>query len=167
MPTILTAAEAALVLRTVDTDPRLPGVLADVDDYIKNATGHDWASDVIIEPAAKAAARIYAVLLFENPGQMANGQGMLPQGLTAKLTQLEALARVMTFTGINGSGYCSLPGAEVGEIVAGLRRIAPTAVNAIADFESIITLAGYIKQTSTSDLSENTYRVRLTSPVMP
>lgn len=165
---ILTAAEAAHVLRTVDTDPAMLDLLPLVDAYIKRATGHNWAADTTIAPEAKAAARILLTLWFENPGQMANGQGALPQGLTAALTQLEALVgSILTFTGRNGAGAVQLPGAEIGDQVAGLIGIVGVTGDRRTDFESVITVADQIQQSSASDLSENTYRVRLTSPAAP
>jgi len=155
------------VLRTVDTDPAMLDLLPLVDDYIKGATGHNWAADSTIAPKAKAAARILIVLWFENPGQIANGQAVLPQGLTAVLTQLEAMATSVKFTGSNGAGPCSVPGAELGDLVAGLTGLVGVTGDRHTDFESIISVSGQIQQTSASDLSGNTYGVRLTSPEMP
>jgi hypothetical protein len=89
---ILTAAEAAAVLRTVDTDPAMLLLLPQIDAYIETATGRDWTLDDPIHETAKAAARMLLVRWFEDPGGMGQNQGLLPQGCSAVLGQLEAVA---------------------------------------------------------------------------
>jgi len=89
---VLTAAEAATVLRTLTTDQNMLDLLPLVDSYIKLATGRDWAADSPIRPEAKSAARILLVQWYENPGMLAQGMSVLSAGLTSCLTQLEALA---------------------------------------------------------------------------
>lgn len=93
MATILTAAEAANVLRTDVTDPAMTGILPAVDKYIETATGHDWSADNEINPLAKAAARILLVQWYDNPAAVVVGGAVTPlsAGLTAVLTQLESL----------------------------------------------------------------------------
>ncbi len=94
MANILTAAEAATVLRTSQDDPNMLALLPQVDAYLKNATGWDWAADAAIEPTAKAAARMLMVQWHENPGGLGGQQTALNFGLTACLVQLEAIALV-------------------------------------------------------------------------
>ena len=92
MANILTAAEAAAVLRVSNTDPDMLTLLPLVDKAIENATGRAWQDDSPIEPTAKAAARILMVQWHENPGMIASGMTSLEFGLGACLTQLEAIA---------------------------------------------------------------------------
>jgi hypothetical protein len=99
MANILTAAEAATILRCDNTDANMLLLLPQVDAYIRNATGRDWAADSPISPAAKMAARILLVLWHEDPGMMA-GQNTLSAGLTACLTQLEAYGLQLETSGI-------------------------------------------------------------------
>jgi hypothetical protein len=52
--------------------PQLDILLPFVDDYIKTATGYDWAEDSTIDPTAKMLALALVVRWFEDPGQMGN-----------------------------------------------------------------------------------------------
>jgi len=100
MPNILTAAEAAIVLRVDATDPAMLQMLPMVDAYIKNATGRDWTADTTIEPMAKAAAQILLVQWYETPGMLGQGITTLAAGLTACLVQLEARALELETSGV-------------------------------------------------------------------
>lgn len=92
---ILTAVEAAAVLRTTESDPTLELLLPQVDAYIETATGRDWTEDEPIDETAKTAARMLLVQWHENPGMLGQSQGMLPQGINAVLAQLEAKALIL------------------------------------------------------------------------
>lgn len=163
MANILTASEGASVLRCEVTDNEMLALLPLVDSYIKNATGHDWAADSTIHSTAKSAARMLLVLWHENPAMMANGQGALGFGLTACLVQLEALAaNFKEFKGSSGAGACELIGARVGDTVTNLIGLIGASGDQTAAFESVISVDDEIQQTSTSDLSDNWYRVTLT-----
>ena len=74
MANILTQEEATAVLRLSlaewETDPLLDLILPAVDDYLKNATGYDWASDAVIDPLAKQVAMMLLVQWYENPAQV-------------------------------------------------------------------------------------------------
>ena len=69
---ILTPQQAADMLRLPDPDdyPQLNIILPFIDDFIKTATGHDWASDTIIDPTAMMLASALAARWFDDPGQM-------------------------------------------------------------------------------------------------
>ena len=100
MTNILTAAEAAIVLRVDATDPAMLQLLPMVDGYIKTATGRNWTADTTIEPMAKAAAQILLVQWYETPGMLGQGLTTLAAGLTACLAQLEALALELETSGV-------------------------------------------------------------------
>lgn len=89
---ILTATEAATVLRCEETDQLMLDLLDQVDAYINNATGRDWTFDRTIRPEAKSAARILLVQAHEDPGAMAQPADAMSWGLRANLVQLEAIA---------------------------------------------------------------------------
>lgn len=89
---LLTPNQAANVLRTEVTDAVMGDLLPMVTSYICEATGRAWNEDTPIHPVAQAAARMLLVLWYENPGMGSAAPGMLPQGLTALLSQLEAKA---------------------------------------------------------------------------
>jgi hypothetical protein len=164
MANILTAAEAAQVLRCTNTDALMLALLPSVDAYIRQATGHDWANDSTIHALAKAAARILITLWHENPG-MIGSQGALPWGLSAALAQLEALAlRYKTFEGLSSAGWVSLPWAKAGDVVAELVGVVNTSGNQAASFAAYVEFDGLLEQTSSSDLSEKWFRVLLTPP---
>jgi len=164
---ILTAAEAAAVLRTVDTDPAMLQLLPLVDSYIQGATGHDWASDTVMSNGAKAAARILITLWFEDPGMVGAHITTLSGGLQSVLSQLEAVAVVRTFRGIGGTGYCFLPGAEVGEVVAGVVGTYPVVADAHAMFEPVISWPDLILQLAPTNEALHYFRVRLQAPGAP
>jgi hypothetical protein len=92
---ILTAAEAAIVLRCSSTDTNMLQLLPLVDAYIANATGRDWTSDTPVPPEAKSAARMLITMWMENPAQQSYPMSALPQGLAAALAQLEIKALLL------------------------------------------------------------------------
>lgn len=165
MANILSSSEAATVLRCETTDADMLALLPLIDAYIKNASGRDWAADSTINPSAKAAARILLVQWHEDPGRLASGQVAMTAGLCACLVQLEALAcRYQVFTGSNGAGACTLVGAQVGDTVSTLVGVVGASGDQSTLFETVITVEGYIQQTSTSDLSAKKYRAYLLPP---
>lgn len=97
---ILTTSEAANVLRCETDDAQMLDLLPQVDAYIELATGRDWAADASIRPEAKAAARMLLTLWHENPAMISSGMSGLSWGLSAVLSQLEALALLPEITGI-------------------------------------------------------------------
>lgn len=163
MANILSASEAATVLRCETTDADMLALLSLVDVYVKNATGHDWTTDSPIRSEAKAAARMLLVLWHENPGMISSGMTTLGFGLSAVLVQLEAIAmRYKEFFGRDGEGSVQLPGAYAGDTVTSVTGLIGTTGSQAASFETVIAVDGEIQQLSTSDLSENVYRVFLT-----
>ena len=159
---ILTTEEAAAVLRCEIDDDNMLMLLPQIDAYIKNATGHDWAADDTIRPEAKAAARMLLVMWHENPAMMASGLMTLSFGLSAALVQLEAIAMsYLSFTGSDGAGACTLTGAQVGDTVSTLVGLIGVSGDQSTDFEGVITVKDQIQQTSTDDLSDYWYRIYL------
>lgn len=162
MANILTATEAANVLRCETTDPLMLNLLDAVDAYITQATGHNWAADGTINAIAKSAARMLLVMWHENPGMMNGGEAALNHGLRAVLTQLESLAlRYVTFEGLNGAGSIEIEGAEEGDTVVSLVGVVGSTGSQATLFETVITVDDQIQQTSTSDLSGKYYRAYL------
>jgi hypothetical protein len=96
---ILTQDEASAALRCASADPDMLALLPLVDSYIEMATGRDWTADSPVRDEAKSAARMLLVRWHEDPGGMAAG-GALGFGLSACLTQLEALAMVLGSDGV-------------------------------------------------------------------
>lgn len=78
-----------------EVPPRANLLPSFVDDFIKTATGHDWASDTTIDPTAKMLASALTIRWFEDPGQMGKisdndiGVKSLIGQLHAKALQLE------------------------------------------------------------------------------
>lgn len=102
---ILTAAEAAAVLRCTATDTLMLQLLPMVDDYIEQATGRDWAADSTVEPLAKSAAQMLITLWHEDPSMVSSlDNGALGHGLRAALVQLEAKALELAVEGIPSVG---------------------------------------------------------------
>jgi hypothetical protein len=159
---ILTAAEAATVLRVDVDDDNAFDLLPQVDAYIKNATGRDWAADATILPEAKTAARILLVRAHEDPGALGQPPQALSWGLSACLLQLEALAlRYREFRGQTGAGSVCLPGARIGDTVGSVVGLIGSTGNQASAFESVITFDDCIQQLSTADLYRNWYRAYL------
>jgi hypothetical protein len=158
MANILTAAEAAQVLRCAADEALMLALLPSVDAYIRNATGHDWAADTTIHNTAKAAARILITLWHENPA-MIGVESSLHHGMRAVLSQLEALAlRYRFFEGLPSSGYITITGVKEGDTVEELVGL----VNAIGDqsakFAAFIEFDGLLEQTSSADLEDMYFR---------
>lgn len=165
MANILTAYEAAKTLRCATDDPAMLDLLPQVDAYIKRATGHDWAADANIAPEAKSAARMLLVLWYENPGMTASGVATLNHGLTAALVQLEALAlRYRNFEGGAGAGYISLPGVKKGDTVQSLVGIIGASGDQSSLFETVISVDDYIRQLSSTDLTNKSFRAYIIPP---
>ncbi|HAE59758.1 MAG TPA: hypothetical protein DCG54_09720 [Anaerolineae bacterium] len=160
MPTILTAAEAADVLRLEVNNPDMLNLLPLVDSYIQNASGRDWAADSSIHPTAKAAARILLVQWFENPGQFGPGSTP-PYGFQAVVGQLEAIAlQTKLFTGRNGAGFFSLQGVRIGERLRDVVGVIGASGDHSAAFASMITVNDQVQQISNADLSESYFQAR-------
>jgi len=92
---ILTQLEAAGMLgyTSINDVPveRLNIIMPFVDDYIKTATGRDWAGDISIDPTAKMLASVLLVRWFDDPGQI----GKIPDndiGVRGLIGQLHAKA---------------------------------------------------------------------------
>ena len=161
MTNILTAAEAASILRCDETDARMVALLPQIDAHIKNATGHAWEGDDPINVTAKAAARILLVRGYEDPGMMGSG-GEGSFALSSYFCQLEALAlRYVEFQGRSGTGPIWLGRFALGDEVDSLVGISGVSGDQSANFESIITVDGQIQQTATEDLSDYWYRAHL------
>jgi len=162
---VLTAAEAATVLRTSATDAAMLALLPLVDAYLKNATGHDWAADAQPIPEAKSAAQMLITMWYENPAMTASGITTLSFGLQAALVQLEAIALAYrNFPGRDGAGGVYLKGARIGDTVSTLVGIIGATGNQSASFEGVITVDDYIQQVSASDFSANWYRAYILAP---
>jgi hypothetical protein len=161
MTNILTTAEAANALRCETTDPAMLDLMASVDAYIRNATGHDWTADSPVNPTAKSAARMLLVKWHEDPAMIGSANA-LNFGLSATLTQLEAEAlRYVTFEGSSGAGAISLPGAGVGDTVQSLVGVVGVSGSQVTAFETVVTVKDQIQQVSTSDLTGKFYRAYL------
>lgn len=168
MANILTAAEAAAALRCETTDPDMLGLLPQVDAYIKNATGHDWAADQpagTVRQEAKSAARMLLTMWHENPAMLASGMATLGFGLSAALMQLEEIAlRYKTFAGRDGAGMCWMIGAWIGDQVQAVAGLVGVTGDQASKFEATISVKDQIQQVETGDLSGNWYRAEVVSP---
>ncbi|OGO26428.1 MAG: hypothetical protein A2136_05480 [Chloroflexi bacterium RBG_16_54_11] len=163
-PYILTTSEAATVLRCEEDDPLMLALLSAVDAYIFRATGRRWEDDTTIEEMAKQAARILITQWHEDPAMGASQQAVLSAGLTACLTQLEAMAGYYyTFEGLESAGSITLDVKEGDTVVSLIGRVGATGDQS-AKFESVITENGYLQQTSSEDLSEKWYTAYIVPP---
>jgi hypothetical protein len=163
MPNVLTATEGSNFVRTTSTDAVMLQLLPLVDQYLYNASGHDWAADSSINTTAKIAAGMLLVYWYDNPAAI----GTPAQNLTALLVQLEAEAlkyRKILFDGINGAGGIYIPGARDGDVVISLTGVDGVSGDQKAMFESTISEDDMIQQTNGGDLSENQYVVVLKHP---
>lgn len=165
MTSILTAAKAANVLRVAVNDALMLQLLPLIDSHIKDATGHDWASDTTIHPEAESAANMLLTMWYDNPAMIASGISSLSFGLRAALVQLEVIAlRYRQFEGISGAGFISLPGVQAGDTVSTLAGISGLTGDQKASFETVISIDGYIQQLSGSDLTDKWFRAYILTP---
>lgn len=143
MTNILTPTEGANFVRTDTADAVMLQLLPLVDQYLLNATGHDWAADATIHNTAKIAAGMLLVAWYDNPTQL----GVAPETVSSALVQLEAEAlkyRKYIFEGSNGGGSLYLPGAREGDTI--IKLVDFSGNNQVAHFESAISEDGYIRQ---------------------
>jgi hypothetical protein len=78
------------------------------------------------------------------------------------LSQLEAMAHYYyTFEGLDGGGYITLTEAREGDTAVTLIGKVGISGDQSSKFESVITVDGYLLQTSADDLSEKWYTVYL------
>lgn len=163
MTHVLTTAQAANFIRTQTTDAVMQQLLPLVDEYLKNATGHDWAADATIHNNAILAAGMLITHWYDNPGLI----GQAPQAVRATLLQLEAEAlkyRKYHITGLNGAGSIYLPGAREGDDVIRLVGVVGVTGDQSAKFESVVSVDDALAQTESGDLSANQYVVVLKHP---
>jgi hypothetical protein len=163
MTNILTAAEAANFVRTDAGDAVMLQLLPLVDQYLLNATGHDWKADSSIHKTAVTAAGMLLVYWYDNPMLI----GQAPAALSAALVQLEAEAlkyHKYCFYGNNGIGGIALPGALVGQVVIRLEGVYVVTGNQATKFESVITIQNQIQQIHSGNLAGNQYVVVLKHP---
>jgi len=163
MANILTAAEGANFVRTTSDDAILTQLLPLVDQYLFNASGHDWTADTTKHPTAKIAAGMLITYWYDNPSSI----GQPPEALSAILTQLEAEAlkyRKYVFTGLNGAGSIWLNSAREGDVVITLTGVAGLSGDQSALFEAVVSEDFQISQTSSADLSESQFVVVLKHP---
>lgn len=164
MTNILTDAQAANFIRSTVTDTVMLQLLPLVDEHLKNATGHDWATDTEKHKTAVTAAGMLLVYWYDNPGMI----GQTPAAVSATLVQLEAEAlkyRKYEFSGVSGVGAVSLPGARKGDVVQKLVGVYNVSGSQASKFESVVSVDGQLQQTEAADLSDNIYVVVLKHPV--
>lgn len=162
-PNVLSAVEAALFLRCDVDDQVMLQLLPLVDEYLLSATGHDWAADATIHPAAKSAAGMALITWYDNPGLV----GMAPTAMLGLVMQLEAEALKYVkyhITGLTGAGGISLPGARKGSEVLSVTGVYGVSGDQSASFESVLSEEEQVQQTSAADLSENQYVVVVKHP---
>lgn len=86
--------------------------------------------------------------------------GKLSDGAVTAVKIADAALKYSGFTGKNGAGACTLTGAKVDDVVAGVVNITDGG-NVAASFETVITVADQIQQSSASDLSTKKFSVLL------
>lgn len=165
MTNILTASEAAIVLRCDETDADMLALLSQVDTYIKNATGRDWAKESPVPEEAKSAARMLLVRWHENPGMSSSEMETIAGGLRSVFLHLEVMAlRYHEFYGRDGAGSVSVPGLVRGDTVDSLIAIIGESGDQSNAFEPFISVNDAIQQVSESDLSEVMFRLKVIPP---
>jgi len=163
MTNILTDAQAANFLRTSATDAVMLMLLPLVDEYLLNATGHDWAFDQTKDKTAVTAAGMLLVFWYDNPSMI----GQAPASVRSTLVQLEAKAlkyRKYQYAGTNGVGVIALSGARKGDVVQSITGVYGVEGDQSSKFEDVISVDDQIQQTDVGDLSENLYVVVLKHP---
>jgi hypothetical protein len=163
MSNILTAAQAANFIRSTADDAVMLQYLPLVDEYLKNASGHDWTLDTTKHPTAIMAAGLLLTSWYDNPSLV----GQSPAALSGLLVQLEAEAlkyRKYEFAGLTDAGAIALDGARKGDEVILLVGTYGVTGDQTESFESVVSEDGQIEQTDEDDLSDNLYVVALKHP---
>jgi len=165
-PNILSTAEAAAFLKCDQDDPIMLLLLPEIDEYIKIGTGHNYAADLTVPPAAKSAARNLLVQWHEDPGMLTGSQATVLSGnLQACMSQLRAMAHYyFTFEGLSGAGMIPIRGVSEGDSVISLVGKVGISGDQRSKFESVISWDGYLVQTSNQDLEEMWFTAYLIPP---
>lgn len=165
MANILTAQEAAIVLRCAADDPAMLAMLPAIDAFIERATGRDWTADSPVCQEAKNVAQMLLVQWHEDPGMTGGESQVLGFGLAACITQLKVQGmRYIEFFGRYAAGAVRLAGAYRGDSIDTLVGLIGATGDQSALFEDVISVTGQIQQVSDTDLSEILFRVHLTLP---
>lgn len=163
MTNILTAAQAANFIRSTADDVVMLQLSPLVDEYLKNASGHDWTMDTTKHPTAIMAAGMLLTYWYDNPSAI----GQSPEALTALLVQLESEAlkyRKYEFAGLSSAGAISIPGLRKGDVVITLTGVYGISGDQKSKFESIVSVDDQLQQTEAGDLSDNLYVVVVKHP---
>jgi hypothetical protein len=114
-----------------------------------------------IASSAVTAAKIGSSAVTEAKiGSGAVTAAKIGSGAVTAVKLVDAALKLSAFTGKNGAGACTLTGAKVGDVVAGVVCITDGDDQA-ASFETTITVADEIQQSSASNLSAKKYSVLL------
>jgi hypothetical protein len=81
-------------------------------------------------------------------------------GATGRIVASTRKDIVTSFTGLNGAGAVTLTGTNTGDIVLGVGNVTDGS-DATSSYESVITVAGQIQQSSASDLSSKKMMVHV------
>lgn len=84
-------------------------------------------------------------------------------GLQLVTEMTPAKTKLYSIAGRNGAGACTMTGAKVGDKVVGVIDLAAGSVSAAASFESTVTVADQLQQSSASNLSAVKYAVLVES----
>lgn len=120
----------------------------------------DFANDVADTAKEAASATVAGVAELATDAEAKigtdTGRAITPANLAAVLLN----CKVLSFTGSNLAGACTLTGAAVGDKVIGLTGLSAVG-GADAKFESTITVINQIQQTAAENLSAATFLVIL------
>jgi phage terminase large subunit-like protein len=90
-------------------------------------------------------------------GQASVNNSLVIDGVTVGSTRTGANPIKAVAAGSNGAGAITVTGTLVGDIVEIVVQISGTQADSSSSFETTVTVAGQVQQTSASNLSGNTY----------
>lgn len=120
------------------------------------------ADDVALTPANLAAlgstAALAGLVELATSAEAIAGSDTARAVTPAALAAVTAKLDVISFTGKNGAGACTVTGLKVNDVILSVTGVASGEKgDQSASFETVVTVADQIQQSSESDLSTKVY----------
>lgn len=123
---------------------------------------NDHNTDVVDSLGAAASATSAGLVELATNAEARAGSSTALSTTPANVANMFAGLKFITVDGRNGAGAITATGAVVGDVVVGVAGLTAGALGAAtASFESAITVADQVQQSSASNLSANDYLVVL------
>lgn len=135
---------------------------ADLKSQFQGTDPNNQNTDIVDSLGASASATTAGLVELATNAEARAGSSTALGTTPANVAHMFAGLKFITVDGRNGAGAITATGAVVGDVVVGVAGLTAGALGAAtAGFQSAITVADQVQQSSASDLSANDYLVVL------